>query len=389
MYWMYPHFYHWMGGHKYIYEKIKFLREKYDLDIRVVAAGFSPYAKEKFEKAGIPMIPLLGVSTNWPLYWLLLPFFTKLEAWYLRNKVGVKKDDLIISCMFPTTVIAQQLTSRHITLCYEPYAFFHDENFLSGFSWPVQLFYRFQKRMYGQMEINALRHAHSIITLSEYNKKWIDRSYGRSDSLVAYEGVDTTFFTHRPATKLKKKYRGKKVILHSTDYTNIKGTPFLIQALPKIKKAVSNIKVIITETIPDSPYKRRVTEMIDQLKLNKIIEFGGFIAYDELPDYLSFATVLVQPSIQQSMNLTVKEAMACGTPIITSPEGEEQTKDGDGGFLVDPHDANLLAEKVIYLLKHPKQAKAMGKRGKKIIQKKFSWQPRNSTFYKAITKEIK
>jgi len=171
---------------------------------------------------------------------------------------------------------------------------------------------------------------------------------------------------------------------NSTDYTKIKGTEFLIRALPFVKTAVPNVRVIISETLPNSPQKQPILKLIEELQLTDVVEFAGYIDYDLLPAYFSLAKVVVQPSIQQSMNMTVKEAMACGTAVITSPEGSEQTANGEAGFLVHPRDKKLLGQTIAKCLKNDTMISIMGKKGLRIIHKKFSWDAVTSVFAEKI-----
>ncbi len=94
--------------------------------------------------------------------------------------------------------------------------------------------------------------------------------------------------------------------------------------------------------------------------------------------------MVVQPSIEQSMSLSIKEAMACETPVITSPEGREQTEDGEAGFLVDPRDTGRLAKKIVELIKNSFRAQKMGSRGRKVVFQKFSWDAVAERFWQAI-----
>jgi glycosyltransferase involved in cell wall biosynthesis len=84
------------------------------------------------------------------------------------------------------------------------------------------------------------------------------------------------------------------------------------------------------------------------------------------------------------MSLSVKEAMACGTPVVTSLEGYEQTADGDAGYLVDPRNSVGLGEAIARILINPELATCMGQRGREITASRFSWDSVASVFRSAI-----
>lgn len=86
-----------------------------------------------------------------------------------------------------------------------------------------------------------------------------------------------------------------------------------------------------------------------------------------------FSAVIVQKSIKEGFALVVTEALWKGTPVVAGNVGgiPQQIKDGNTGFLVDPHDYDACAERIIKLLKDPKMAREMGKRAKEFVRQKF------------------
>ena len=66
---------------------------------------------------------------------------------------------------------------------------------------------------------------------------------------------------------------------------------------------------------------RLKTKMEDFIKLNRldaIIEMGGWIAHSDLPKYLNTLKLLVLPSYTEGLPNIILEAMACGTPVLTT-----------------------------------------------------------------------
>lgn len=386
LYWLHPHFYNWMGGHKYIYEVILRLKNDYDLDVILITSGLNETAEIKFKKNNIEIIKLFGFSTNSPLYWIFLPIFLLLEKMYLVYVKKIDRSALFISSMYPSNSLARKLSKNIYQLCYEPFAFFYDNDFINGFSFIEKVFIKFITICYKKDDRSAVKKNKKVFTISTYNKLWIKNAYNKH-SLVIYEGVDQTFFKPTQNKIIEKKYKHNKVVFHSTDYTTIKGTKFLIEALPKVIKEVPSTRLVISETLPNSPKKQEIITAIREKNLESYIEFAGFLDYELLPAYLTTATVVVQPSINQSMNLTVKEAMACGTAVITSPEGKEQTANGVAGFLVKPTETSLLARRIIECLTDTDITRKMGRRGQVIIKNKFSWESVTKAIWEALKKE--
>lgn len=368
IYWLHPHFINWMGGHKYIYEIGIRLAKKYDLYI--VADVFSVEAKNKFKKSGISVIQLGNYSTNNILYWSFLPLFVARD--YFNLKKILKTGDIVISSMFPMNIVGALLTNMNIQICYEPFAFFYDGNFIKGFSRIQKIFIYLAGFLYSWSDKLATSKAKIILTISDFNRKWIKKIYNVK-SIVVYEGVDLKHFEETHDKQLEKKYGTFKVIFHSTDFTRIKGTEYLFKSMALICRHQKNVKLLISSTIQAESEKQKLIKYAKENGFDKSVEFFGFLPINSLPAYLSLADVVVQPSVGQSMNLTIKEAMSCHTPVITSLEGKEQYSDGSAGFLVNPKNTHELSSKILKILKNKNISKKMGISGRKIVEQKFSW----------------
>jgi len=83
---------------------------------------------------------------------------------------------------------------------------------------------------------------------------------------------------------------------------------------------------------------------VERLGLGQAVLFPGFVPHGELPLWYSAADVFVYPSLYEGFGLPVLEALACSTPVITSNVSSLPEVAGEAGLLVDPTDANALAE---------------------------------------------
>jgi len=95
------------------------------------------------------------------------------------------------------------------------------------------------------------------------------------------------------------------------------------------------------------------------------------VGYREVNGFQVASSVILQKSTREGFGLTVSEAMWKAKPVIGGRAGGivEQIVDGETGFLVTT--ATQAAEKIIYLLKNPKIAEKLGRKGKERVREKF------------------
>ena len=86
-----------------------------------------------------------------------------------------------------------------------------------------------------------------------------------------------------------------------------------------------------------------------------------------------FSTVVVQNSIREGFCLAITEALWKGKPIVATNVGgiPLQIRDGEEGFLVNPHDRDQFAERIVEIVKNPSLAKEMGGKGKERVRNHF------------------
>nr|WP_324603562.1 glycosyltransferase family 1 protein [Pseudanabaena biceps] len=87
----------------------------------------------------------------------------------------------------------------------------------------------------------------------------------------------------------------------------------------------------------DNRYTPRLKEQIQELGLTNQVKFLDYVPYDDLPKIISGAIALVFPSLWEGFGLPVIEAMACGTPVITSNLSSLPEVAGDAAILIDPY----------------------------------------------------
>jgi glycosyltransferase involved in cell wall biosynthesis len=102
------------------------------------------------------------------------------------------------------------------------------------------------------------------------------------------------------------------------------------------------------------------------------VVFTGPISAVDLPALYSAADLFVYPSLYEGFGLPVLEAMACGTPVLTSIAGSLPEIAADAARCIDPRDSDAWAAAIAELLDDPAQRSVLAERGRARAAQ-FTW----------------
>ena len=94
-----------------------------------------------------------------------------------------------------------------------------------------------------------------------------------------------------------------------------KGVLELIEAMKILREAGRSLRLVISGIGPDLAAAKEMTSALD---LNDVIEFTGFVSYEDVPKVYQSADIFVSPTWSEGFSNTILEAMASGLPIIAA-----------------------------------------------------------------------
>jgi glycosyltransferase involved in cell wall biosynthesis len=103
----------------------------------------------------------------------------------------------------------------------------------------------------------------------------------------------------------------------------------------------------------DKRYTPALAAQIERLGLENQVKFLEYLPYAELNRVINQAIALVFPSLWEGFGLPVLEAMACGTPVITSNLSSLPEVAGNAALLVNPYDVGEIAEAMNAMVNTP------------------------------------
>ncbi len=141
--------------------------------------------------------------------------------------------------------------------------------------------------------------------------------------------------------------QGKNVLLFFGFVRPYKGLQYLLQAMPKILQKSNAHLLIVGEFWGD---KARYLESLDTLDIGKHVTIiDRYVPDEEVPKYFVAADLLVLPYTSISESGVIRMAFNFNTPILSTNVGgnPDHIHDGVNGFLVNPHNADEIAEKAV------------------------------------------
>jgi glycosyltransferase involved in cell wall biosynthesis len=232
-----------------------------------------------------------------------------------------------------------------------------------------------------QIEINyrndiafAITHSDYLITVSEASKKDIisEFNYPEDRITVIPNGVDFNFFNKAPCQNelaiVRAKYKlPKKFILYFGNIRKHKNVNSLIEAYSLLSYEIRNeVSLVITQGNDE------LRELVKELNLVDQVCFTSFIEDVDLPYIYKLALVMAFISSYEGFGLPIIEAMAAGTPVITSNVSSMPEIAGNAAILVNPLQLEEISKALEKVIQYPEIRLKMIALGYDNA-KKYSW----------------
>lgn len=230
--------------------------------------------------------------------------------------------------------------------------------------------------------VRSLRRADWLIADSEYTRQTIIDSVGISGERISvvYLGIDAqTFQPRAPKTDIAARYglhtdvdAKAQYLLYVGSESPRKNLSMLIDALNLLAPDFPDLRLIKAGAAHDTVQHERLLQKIETLGLRNRVIFIDNMSEDELVDLYNQVDVAVQPSFYEGFGFPVLEAMASGTPVVSSNATSLPELAGDAALSVSPHDAAEMAAAIRRILTDSTLATDLRTRG--IAQARtFTW----------------
>ncbi len=202
----------------------------------------------------------------------------------------------------------------------------------------------------------VVKKSDKIITVSEFEKKRIKEFFGfpaEDDRLVAiYNGVSEHFRKiddQKELQRVKQLYHLPNRFLFFLGNTDPKkNTEGVLKAFSDYLKKTGDDMYLVMLDYERNALEELLTVIGDKKLINRII-LTGYVINTDLPAIYNLCNVFLYPSLRESFGIPMLEAMACGTPVITSNTSSMPEIAGDAALIIDPFKPTDIVDAIVKL----------------------------------------
>ena len=271
------------------------------------------------------------------------------------------KPDIVLSSVVQSGIILS--IAKKFIFKNKPIIVHRVANFFSNINipFPSKILYK-----------KTLKSFDSIISVSDEMKEDLEKNTKLKSKQIQtiYNPIDLKKIDIKSNEEIEEKFISNsknKIILGVGSLTKQKGFKYLIKACEQIVKNRRNTYLVI---LGKGKKREELTELIKKLKIEDKVKLLGF--KNNPYKYMKRANVFVLPSLWEGLPGVLIEAMACGTPVIsTSCQSgpKEILKNEKYGILIPIKDHKQMRKEIKSLLNKDRKAEKMGKMAKKRVKK--------------------
>jgi|HigsolmetaAR201D_1030396.scaffolds.fasta_scaffold10465_6 Glycosyltransferase len=286
-------------------------------------------------------------------------------------------------CHIPLNAVPLLMPKPYIVTVHDMSSLLYERR--KGWQSNFQL-YRFRR---------GLLRANRVIAVSEATRRDIEQVFGvpPKRSRQIYGAPDPRFLIRSRANarteeggsagdderrRVLERYQiNYPFLLYTGNIRPQKNIPRLVEAFAVLRGDIENNPIykdlrliIIGDEISRFPEVRRA---VIQTRVEQAVRFLGFIPFDTLRIFYECATAFVFPSLYEGFGLPPLEAMACGTPVVTSNVSSLPEVVGDAAVIVNPENVFDIARGIREILLDPDLRRRLREKGFEQVRR-FNWE---------------
>lgn len=250
-----------------------------------------------------------------------------------------------------------------------------------GFAPVAGRFQWFKRRILHRLYNNSSR----VLAVSDGARESAKRFYGIRDEKIQTQrnGVDVGLILEQSLKPIQNEWWTRPAqqgasrlvrIVSAGRLNHEKGFHLLISAVDELRHQCPELELRVA-LLGEGPHRAKLEQQVMALKLSDIVQLPGF--QENAAAWYRSADLFVLPSLMEGMPNVLLEAMACGTPVISSNchSGPAEILDnGRLGELVAVNDIDSLLNGLMRCLQHPDEIRATANEARRCVDAEWSIQ---------------
>ncbi|MFH1027875.1 MAG: glycosyltransferase family 1 protein [Pseudomonadota bacterium] len=206
---------------------------------------------------------------------------------------------------------------------------------------------------------HILKTSAAIVAVSETTKRELVATFEVDPEKihVIYNGYDDTRFRVLDDPQSLLDPYGLQVGTYLLFVGSVLKHKNIVRLLRACAKFDGEVKLVMTGSCKDCEYYKEIMTMIEELQMpSNSITYLDYVPDTDLPALYNGAMALVLPSLHEGFGVPIIEAMACGTPVITSNCSAMPEIAGGAALLVDPYSVESIAAAIQEIMLNPQCA---------------------------------
>lgn len=212
----------------------------------------------------------------------------------------------------------------------------------------------------------ALREAEALVATAESEKDNILRLGYNPNVCVIANGIDVD------GVKMKTSWKRTRRIVFLSRVHVKKGIEMLIEAVAKLGNELKTYEVIVAGE-GEAGYVEALKDKVAAAGMGDMVRFVGGVYGEDKWNLLRSADVLVLPTFSENFGIVVAEALACGTPVITTKGAPwSDLVEWNCGWWVERSVGSLVDALQAFLMLTDDERERMGRNGRRLVETKYS-----------------
>lgn len=220
-------------------------------------------------------------------------------------------------------------------------------------------YFRPARRIYQRtFTTRSARRATLVVTIATSTKRELVERFATPEERVRviYPAIDVDYQPERDLRRLAE-FRARhelpgRYLLFLGTLEPRKNLETLVEAYARLRALDESVPPLVLAGAKGW-YYQSLFERVQALGLERHITFAGYVSRDEQPLWYAGADLFIYPSVYEGFGLPIAEALACGTPTITSNVSSMPEAGGPVAIQVDPNDREGLAHAMRRVLADP------------------------------------